>query len=67
MQEYVVLMGELEEGEAKKINDIKDTKKKLEKLFEFLNEKQRLPEKYRDRVKNYKGFKGPKIDFEILI
>mgnify|MGYP001388083139 len=67
LQEYVVLMGELEEGEAKKVNNIKDTKEKLEKLFELLNERQRLPEEYRDRVKNYKGFEGSEIGFDILI
>ncbi|HHV39123.1 MAG TPA: hypothetical protein GXX70_06515 [Tepidimicrobium sp.] len=67
LQEYIVLTGELEEGEAKKVNNIKNTKEKLEKLFEILNERQRLPEEYRGRVENYKGFEGLELDFDILI
>ena len=67
MQEYVVLIGELEEKEVKKVNDIKDIKEKLTRLFELLNQKQRLPKEYKDRVEDYKGFRGPRINFDIHI
>ncbi len=67
VQEYVVLRGELESNEIKEVDSIKNTKDKILKLFELLNQKQRLPEEYQNRVKDYKGFKGPKINFDILI
>lgn len=67
VQEYIVLRGELEDNEIKEVDNIKNTKDKILKLFELLNQKQRLPEEYQNRVKDYKGFKGPKINFDIHI
>lgn len=66
-QEYSVLRAELSDKEIEGLDKIGNTKEMIARLFDMLNDKQRLPEKYKDRVEDYKGFKGRKIDFNIIV